>query len=96
MAKPSGQSDSIGHALAVNIGGRPAMVFTLHDCRRVDSRQKPQNSKKNDTSVNVNTVNTLENDNPQPPDYDRPPVAYLEQQAAAELDRQAQVSEADV
>ena len=72
-------------------GGRPAMVFTLHDCRRVDSRQKPQNSKKNDTSVNVNTVNTLENDNPQPPDDDAIPL-YL-QEAAAEEETARQVDQ---
>lgn len=50
----------------------------------------PSNTGQNVSNVDVDTVDTPEKDIPIPPDDDHPSVSYLEDQAEAEMARQAQ------
>jgi len=77
-------------------GGKPAKFYVLASADALTVDNTSLGAIKNASYVNVNTVNTLENENPQPPDYDPVPADMQEQNAEAELARQAQVSEADV
>ena len=75
---------------------KPKTEFVLHDALTCRQLTLLPEIKENASNGNVNTVNTSKNDIPQPPDDDEIPMYLQEAAAAAEMDRQAQVSEVEV
>ncbi len=76
--------------------GRPKTAFVLAGVSTcLQSTELPKTGQKAN-NVDVDSVDTRENDIPIPPDDDRPPISRYEADAEAELARQAEIQEADL